>query len=350
MNEMLKEQILDGIDDKFLQETLQYGRKRKKNKVFLMVGRMAACIAIVAGLSFSTLSIAVAAGNLTAYETLYGLYPEIAKRLMPMNLSCEDAGVRMEVEGVSIQDNSAYIYMSMQDVEENRIDETIDLFDSYSLYTNADQIGNCALVDYEEETGKAMFLITVQQMNGRPIEAGAMSFSVSRFLTGKEENRIPLTQISTDQITEVADYQTRDQLNIRGGSYASDNELGETANKFLMFDGSKSFVPVPGVTVTNYGLIDDRLHVQVYYEDIVHYDNHGYIYLQDAEGNILLPPGGKSFWDADRKGSYEEYIFDVTGEQLENYEIYGHFFTCQNLVEGDWNVKFTISGLPRIEQ
>ena len=203
--------------------------------------------------------------------------------------SCEDNGIRMEVEGISIQDNCAYVYISMQDLEGMRMDESIDLFDSYSIHTNADQIGGCTLVDFDEENQKSIFLITVQHMDGTSIEGSVMTFSVSQILTGKNEIQAELTQISLDAISEVTETQTEEGLEIRGGSYTD-----------------------------------------------------GYVYLFDADGNDVLPECSTAFWDEEKQGSYEEYIFDVNAEALENYKIYGHFFTCQNHVEGDWEVRFTI--------
>lgn len=256
--------------------------------------------------------------------------------------SCEDNGIRMEVEGISIQDNCAYVYISMQDLEGMRMDESIDLFDSYSIHTNADQIGGCTLVDFDEENQKSIFLITVQHMDGTSIEGSVMTFSVSQFLTGKNEIQAELTQISLDAISEVTETQKEEGLDIRGGSYTDGYVPTGMAGEHLYEDDSKLFVPTPGVTVTNYGFVNDKLHIQVYYEDILQFDNHGYVYLFDADGNDVLPECSTAFWDEEKQGSYEEYIFDVNAEALENYKIYGHFFTCQNLVEGDWEVRFTI--------
>jgi RNA polymerase sigma factor (sigma-70 family) len=86
---------------------------------------------------------------------------------------------------------------------------------------------------------------------------------------------------------------------------------------------------------------DEISYVQVYYEDILH-DNHGYVYLLDEDENMVLPNCNIAFWDEERRGSYEEYILDISADELSEYAIYGHFFTCQNLVKGDWEVKFTI--------
>ena len=344
MTELLKEKILDGIDDNYLKEAMKYeiSHKERRRRVITVLGRMAACIVVIVGLSCSSLLIAVAAGNMTAYDVLYAIYPDIAIKLMPVYASCEDNGIRMEVEGISIQDNCAYVYISMQDLEGMRMDESIDLFDSYSIHTNADQIGGCTLVDFDAGTRKATFLITIQNMDGTPIEGSAMTFGVSQFLTGKSEIQEELTQISPDAISEVTETQREESLNIRGGSYTDGYAVEGRKQEYLCVDESKLVVPTPGVTVTNYGFINNKLHVQVYYEDIVQFDNHGYIYLVGRDGKTLLPGSSTAFWDEERRGSYEEYIFDISADEINEYAIYGHFFTCQNLVEGDWEVRFTI--------
>ena len=334
MTELIKEKILDGIEDKYLSEAMDDTKIHmwKKQRWIPVLGRIAACFAIIMGLSISSLSIAVAAGNMAAYGVLYALYPDIAVKLMPINASCEDGGIRMEVEGVSVEDRCAYVYISMLDLEGKYIDESIDLFDSYSIHTNADQIGGCTLVDFDEASRKATFLITVQNMDDTPIEGSAMTFSVSQFLTGKSKMQEELTQISLDAISEVTETQRGEDLNIRGESYRDGYEVEGMKQEYLCVDESKLFIPTPGVTVTNYGFINDKLHVQVYYEDILQFDNHGYIYLVGRDGKEVLPGSSTGFWDEERRGSYEEYIFDISADEINEYAIYGHFSTCQNLV------------------
>lgn len=344
MTELLKENVLDGIEDKYLNEAMNYSKRHKmREKIFIIaLEKMVASVVVIIGLSFSSLVIATSAGNMTAYDVLYTLYPKIAVKLLPVNVCCEDEGIRMEVEGISVEDDCAYVYISMQDLEGKRINESIDLFDSYSIHTNADQIGGCSLVNFDEKNRKATFLITVQHMDGTSIEGECVTFSVSKFLTGKKEIQEELTQISVDSIFEVTETQTEEGLSIRGGSYADGETTEKMERKYLYVDNSKSFVPTSGVTVTNYGFVNDKLHVQVHYEDISQTDNHGYIYLLDVNGNRVLPKGNRAFWDEEGKGSYEEYMFDVSAETIGKYTIHGHFFTCQNLVEGDWEVKLVI--------
>jgi len=345
MSELIKEKILDGIEDKYLSEAMDYEKihKVKKQRLISMLAKVAACFAIIMGLSISSLSIAVAAGSIAAYDILYAIYPDIAVKLMPVNVSCEDSGIRMEVEGVSIRDNCAYVYISMHDLEGKYIDGSIDLFDSYSIHTNADQIGGCTLVDFDEEKRKAKFLIYIQNMDGTPIEGSAMTFSVSQFLTGKNEVQEELKPICLDSISEVTETQREESLDVRSLSNVDEYASEGMAQEYLCVDESKLFVPTQGVTVTNYGIVNDKLHVQVYYEYIRQFDNHGFVYLSDRDGKEVFPVSMTSFWDEERMGSYDEYIFNISADELNEYKVYGDYVACQNLVKGDWKVDFIIN-------
>jgi len=43
-------------------------------------------------------------------------------------------------------------------------------------------------------------------------------------------------------------------------------------------------------------------------------------------------------WDEKNVGSYEEIIYDITPEQLEDYTAFGYFVTCDTLIKGRWEV------------
>lgn len=336
MSAKISEQIVTNIDDKYIYEAMNYNGKSKNYGTLKRIGRIAACFVLVFVLSVSSLTAAAAAGNRTAYDILYSLYPDIAMDLIPVNEVCEDQEIQMKVEAVYVHEDSAEIYISMQDLTGNRIDETIDLFDSYSIHTSADQVGGCSFVDYNEETQTASFLISVQQMNGKYIEGKKMTFSVSEFLSGKKEVNEELADISLENIPVISEVQT--EVNERG----SGGRL-EEMEAFLMPNDSQMSAPVDGVVVTGYGFVDNRLHVQVYYEDILHYDNHGYVYLKDAKGNVIDCVQNVSFWDDKQKGSYDEYIFDISPEDnLSGYSMWGYFVTCKTRTTGDWKVTFSI--------
>lgn len=66
---------------------------------------------------------------------------------------------------------------------------------------------------------------------------------------------------------------------------------GEDINddtEFLIPDSSLSYSPVDGVSVNAYGFINGKLHVQVHYDNILTYDNHGFIQVKDVGGLVVL--------------------------------------------------------------
>ncbi len=332
------EDAISNIDDKFISETIDYTKKKNSHSyiVSVRIKKLAACIAATLILLFGSVSAAVAAGNIQAYEILYSVYPDIALELVPVNKACTDQNIKMNVEAIHIDGNSADIYISLQDLEGNLIDESIDLFDSYSIHTNADQIGTCSLISYDNTNKSATFLISIQQ-NGQ-IEGTYMKFSISKLLTGKTETIQELPQIlqaeETDKIVNLSD------VNLRGYSISSDTDA-QNLTSLLTSNEAQYISPVPGATITAYGFVDGKLHIQAYYEDILRYDNHGWLSLQKGS-EIIYPMLTHSFWDEETKGSYDEYIFDVSPDELPNYQIIGEFVTSQTLIEGDWHVSFPI--------
>ena len=142
MSRNITEQIISNIDDKYICESVNFIERRNKASYVIVrrIGRIAACLLLVFVFSISSLSLAAATGNIPANDIFYSLYPDMAMKLSPVNESCEDNGIKMEVESIYVHENMAEIYISMQDLTGNRIDETTDLFDSYDIHTSCDQI------------------------------------------------------------------------------------------------------------------------------------------------------------------------------------------------------------------
>lgn len=341
MREDRIETILSGLDDRYICEAVRYMGKKKdwRSRVFRKAKAAAAGFIVFSFLSVSGLSLAAASGNIPAYDILYALHPEAAKLLTPVKVSCEDNGIRMEVEAVYVHGDTAEIYISMTDLTGNRIDGTTDLFDSYEIHIPEDSIGTCSRIDYEQETNTATFLISVRLMNQKKISGQKLTFRVSQFLSGKKETEEELTEISLETAGAVSKLQ-RD-VEERGGSWIPGEE--EEISEFLIENEKQSYSPTDGVKITAWGFADGRLHIQAYYEDILRTDNHGDIYLADEQGNRITCVRTTAFWDDSHTGSYEEYVFDVTPEtDISGFAVRGHFWTCKDLTTGKWQVSFPI--------
>lgn len=361
MNRKEVENMINNIDEKYVQEAGEYvlnnGKGKYKNRIIRRTAAIAAALALCFIISVPALS---AAGVWPAYEILNSISPEIAKKLKPVNLSCEDNGIKMEVVSANIHDETADVYIALQDLTGDRIDETVDLFDSYDIHVPNDSIAHCEFVDYNDETKTATFLIQIEQ--SEKISGEEITFSVNRFLSGKQEYNKELSKDILKNVSKSPAVQLNENVRGVGGGVAAVDENGGTSdmnlnsncdpldsiNHYLKEDKKISYSPVDGVTVTAAGFVDGKLHIQVYYNDILKTDNHGEVYLKDRKDNIINNVYSVSFWDKEECGSYEEYIFDISPEtKLDNYTLYGDFTVGSKLTEGDWQVTFPIKNISK---
>lgn len=277
------------------------------------------------------------------YLMVYRVSPSLAQMLKPVQLSCEDQGIKMEVLSAAVYENEAAIYISLQDLtDQNRVDETTDLFDSYHINRAFDSSASCNRVSFDEETGIATFLINISQWNDREIGGDKITFYFTEFLSNKSKFEGELTELDINSVTEVKETQLPESFR-GGGGKELDYESRFDLNYLVPVDGG-ILSPVDGVTITNIGFVDGKLHVQLYFEDILSYDNHGYIRMYDKDGN-QAESYHFSFWDDKKVGSYEEIIYDISPEDIENYTAFGYFVTCKNLTEGYWQVTFPLENM-----
>lgn len=337
MSNRVIDDALTNIDSKYIDETIEM-IGRKKSKVLRFPNRISKMIAglavVIFALGIGTVS-AVAAGNTMAYNLLYAVYPEMAMSLTPVQDSCVDQGIEMCVEGINIDGAKADIYVSLKDLEGDRIDETVDLFDSYGIDKGGDQTAGCSFVGYDATTKMATFLIEIQNMDDQPIDGEKITFSVTDLLLKKN---IFTTDIDFRNKVELVDevrYESRDWLD---GSQKEES--------FLVTNPDKAYKISDQVAVCGYGFVEDKLHVQVAYSDIWEYDNHGFIELING-GEVIPVEYMDSYDQLDKENNmrYYEYIFDMSEEELANasdLKMVGEFTTCNTNLHGDWSVSCII--------
>ncbi|KUG03146.1 hypothetical protein ASZ90_019486 [hydrocarbon metagenome] len=314
-------------------QNISFTRKRFSTK------KIVALVASVALFFTLAIPILAAADVQAVYEILYAVSPRIAQELKPVRMSSEDNGINMEVISAYINGDKALIYISMQDMTGERIDETTDLYDSYSINRPFSSSATCERISYDEETNTATFLISITQWGQKEIGGKKITFTVDKFLSNKQEYHDKIPQINLNlNLTP----HTQSDVNMRGWSFSGDISEKPKYIDYLTATSEGSFSPIDGVTVTGVGFIAGKLHIQAYYENILETDNHGYVYLVNAAGDEIRSEASVSFWDTERSGSYEEYIFDVAPSEINNYELYGHFWTCNSLTNGDWQVTFPL--------
>lgn len=337
---MKKKNISDAISNinsQYIEEAMDFRmKKKKKNSIVKKIIAVAASFALIFSFSVSTL---VAADFTPAYELLYSLSPTVAQKLKPVRMICEDNGIKMEVVSASVEGNEAKILISIQDLEGDRIDETTDLFDSFSIKTPFGCSSSCENVKYDSETKTATFLISISQWNEHDIIDEKITFCVREILSEKEMYEDVILTLNSDEINSLAE--TFTPYSVSGGGGSDYEKYMEDFQALVSYKDIKS--PVTGVTLTEVGYIEEKLHVQIRYDSVRETDNHGYVYLKNSNGDILESDANISFFvDEEQKDMYGEYIFDLSDKDISDYVLCGNFITSNIHIKGDWSVTFPL--------
>ena len=327
-----------------LQET---GRKQRYRVLRDVMAAVAVCLCIFVG-------VPVVASNVEPiYDLMYRVSPKLAQKFSLVQKADEDQGIRMEVLSTYIHENEIQAYITLQDLEGDRIDETADLYDSYTIKVPFDGYGSGGYqpVDFDEETRTATFLITLGIMSGESEEltdvvGKKVSFSLHELIGKKKEYddlEIPVLWSQVEMEPQIM------SPKLRGSSYPNmtggDSDDPHLTEKMLFPGEPCEIAPVEGIALTGMGYIDGMLHIQTMVPNLLETDNHCELFLVDEEGNQRLYDYKINAFGstAETKGTdYQDCIFNISPEELENYTLHGYFMTSGFHIKGDWSVTFPI--------
>lgn len=280
---------------------------------------------------------ALAAADVTPfYDLLYRFSPDIALKLKPVRLSCEDNGIELEIISANVEGDTAQILLGLRDLEGDRVDETTDLFDSYRIHLTGNMMATCSFSHYDADTQTAAFLVEIWSDNAR-FNGKKATFSMDRFISGKQEFAGLLEIDPTEAENKPA---VQSDVIMRGYGWKDETWQDFNADKVLV--PGEILSPMEDITITGLGWIDGYLHIQTHYANILDTDAHGGISLMDTEGNLITDVYQVDFWDEASSGSYCEQIFAVMPEQLPDLRLMGLFYSADTLVEGHWEITFPV--------
>lgn len=316
-------------------------RERNKGKNFFLKPITVLSMLIVLVLTVTP----VLAANVPAvYKLMYLVSPNVAQFFMPVQKSSEDNGIKMEVVSAYIHDNTAEIYITMQDLTGKRVDETTDLYDSYSINRPFDSSATCQFVGYDDATRKATFLISITEWGNKKIAGDKITFSVREFISNKHTYKdIPIVV----DLNNIDNTPSTKQVHSNGGGGPKYKEYFpdyENKAKVLAPSAPRKF-PVEGIDFTGIGYVDGMLHIQTSVVNNLTKDNHGYFFLVDKNGNEIQSIYSVGFIenvDGGNRVDYDEYVFDIPQSEINQYSLYGTFVTGGLFTEGNWQVTFPL--------
>ncbi len=309
---------------------------------------MAAAAAVVIALG-APLPIATAAGSENAYELLYMIAPPVAQTFKPVQQSCTYNGIEMKVISAKIEGSKAEAMLSIRDLEGDRLDENTDLFDSYHFHLPFDGVGTCSFSHYDAETHTAFFIVSNERTDGKDITDSKITFSIHQIITHKTRTEgfiedIDLANAPNEPVTFGFDDDSVAWCSGFGVNSIHAEIPDESSFRRLETPDIPIASPVPeSIDIMAYGIVDGELHIQMRMNDNQHTDNHGSVYLKDADGNEHSSEYSFGFKFSDTPSdSYEEYVFGISPERLADYRLYGEYVTAPPGIEGDWEVTFTV--------
>ena len=184
-----------------------------------------------------------------------------------------------------------------------------------------------------------MFLVEISRGDGKKIKGDKLTITLREFLSGSIEyyDYVDLDLSQTEMNPQV---RTLRDEEVRGGGGNADFDLNTITE--VLAEKKNMLRPINHVTVTGMGYVDDLLHIQIHYENRMENDGHGYISLKDEKGKEYFVLGEISFWDETGKGSYDELVFDISPEELQNMKTFGYFKSADSIHRGEWEITFEL--------
>ena len=328
---------LRNIKNKFESETgvqLKLVKKRYPSRV-----RFAVVVSVILCLFVGTP--ALAANIPEVYRLMYLVSPDIAQFFLPIQLSDEDEGIQMEVVSVYTHDDVIKVYVTVQDLTQDRIDDTTDLYDSYSINRPFDSSAYCQFIGFDETSRKATFLISISEWGKQKVSGEKITFSIKEIISHKKTYKELEIPIEHNEI--ISNQETQD---VYSSGESGDYGVNGGLKKVLKPSMEIAFIPEESIKLSAIGFIDNQLHVQMVIKDRLALDHHGLFYLEDQKGNKLDSSSNLYFTDDFEQNidrlDYCEYIFDVSEKSISDYKLLGDFVITGMKIKGDWQVTFPL--------
>ncbi|MBR6442609.1 MAG: hypothetical protein IKS46_02880 [Clostridia bacterium] len=324
-------------------------------------------VALVLVISMAT---ALAAFNEDINRLLYQWWPEAAQALRPVNLSMEEAGIRLEVLSASVSKKNMLVTFSLTDLTGDRINENTECNGNLDGDVCLSSTGETELLSYDPDTHQAIFAgysdyipqpDSVRNLSNTNLNLHIFGISTPEIteinnllplMDGKEYTveAVPCPSEGVFQTGYVTD----------AGSISESPEYPPVLNP----ERSLEIPLADGFTLSGIGWIDGIMHVQIHMPHCVKafssersasimnlaacttdvYDNEGnWISCQNSD---RIPFDVQCVGWTVGDDAWVESLYAFSREEMENYHLAGTFSNAAKFTEllsHDWYVEFPAS-------
>lgn len=301
-------------------------------------------------------------------DLMYQVSPEMAARFTPIRESDIDNGIKMEVLSASVHGATAEICISFEDLEGNRLNRNSMPEQFHTQFTGLKALrsgswgGTIKDVDFDEETGKLILVLErtfsfYDEEAGRNLTVqelfdGKMTVCLDRLyeFVAQPEVSVPVDLTDNEVITVKVERScpTDRPVEVPFDGFGSGAVSGDPWLMQEYYDILQPGEPVRNITdalaVTGIGYAEGQLHVQTRIRadssEAPVFD----LWLADTEGNEVYRLRHHTFTirEGEKRGEYEEVIFDIPREELGNYTLV-YRVSERKSVDGNWKVAFRFS-------
>ena len=333
-------------------------RSRAPRRIFVVIA-----FALVLVLGMAT---ALAAFNEDINQMLYQWWPEAALALRPVNLACEDQGIRLEVESAVIQGHEILVTYSLQDLKGDRIrDNAGASFITPELSASLGYTGDGIACGTDPETSKHFYAVRLKYDDEILSENGYYTFSTTKLDCGAEQIACAdLHPYLMQYGSQVPAMPVPDSLKQINGPYYE----GDLPEDLQVIDDSRSLeIPLcDTVYLSGIGIIDGYLHVQIHDTDYQPFETEGFsarpyfswFIARDQDGNLLYSGDADDeaalsvlHWsNSDMMPEWKEFFFKITREEAENADLSVVVHKALPPIFGNWRIRIPGSMIRYIDQ
>lgn len=285
------------------------------------------------------------------YKALERVSPEVADLFVPIQKSCSNQGIIMQVEAVDFTESHIRAIISFQDEEgTDKIHGPVDLYDAYGIksYSAETTIAGCSFRTYDSEEDKAYFLLELQTEECYTKEKLTFYARGLRGNMTSEEREIDLSLLDYGGKTKsmiISGYSGGTPVAPIPESFLDTSKADDPRTACWVLDtGEGAACKADDFTITGIAYVDEVLRVQICMGENTYADRHVQPFLVDAMGNERHEDYSVS-WSEDEDGmcyDYYEYWFLGPIEDLESCRMYGIFHNSAEIISGEWSVTFRL--------
>lgn len=278
-----------------------------------------------------------------AYRKIFnGSGDNISQYGMIMSTGNTSNGIEFNTVAAMNDNDTAYVIFTLTDRTSDRLSESVDFYDSYSLDEGSSF--TCRQLGYDPQTKTATFYVMFH--GGNKLNGKKINFKITS-LFGKKN-----TTTDTDLHVNVYDYITANpiaetmtvHINGAGGGPALKGEVPDH-DQAKVLKSDKTDIQLNGLDwarITNIGFVDGKLHIQLNAANPYNYIRK--FYFTDEHGNPKIEYEYSVYFKKSKNDSFREFIFDIADvSQIKGLTIKADYVSYDGLIEGNWKSSFKLA-------